>query len=62
MKPTILIPQCHSHNIVRIFEILIEYLREIETEFANISACLSGDQMGPNHEKIKVKNVLTYTV
>ena len=29
----------------------IEYLGEIETEFENILACLSGAQMGWNHEK-----------
>ena len=30
---------------------VIEYLGEIETEFENILACLSGAQMGLNHEK-----------
>ena len=30
---------------------VIEYLGEIETEFKNILACLSGAQMGLNHEK-----------
>ena len=29
----------------------IEYLGEIETEFENTLACLSGAQMGSNHEK-----------
>ena len=28
-----------------------KYLGEIETEFENILACLSGAQMGLNHEK-----------
>ena len=30
---------------------MIEYLDEIETEFKNTLACLSGAQMGVNHEK-----------
>ena len=30
---------------------VIEYLGQIETEFENTSACLSGAQMGSNHEK-----------
>ena len=30
---------------------MIEYLDEIETEFENTLACLSGAQMGVNHEK-----------
>ena len=30
---------------------MIEYLGEIETEFENTLACLSGAQMGLNHEK-----------
>ena len=30
---------------------MIEYLNEIETEFENNLACLSGAQMGSNHEK-----------
>ena len=29
----------------------IEYLGEIETEFENSLACLSGAQIGSNHEK-----------
>ena len=36
----------------RIFSnFVIEYLGEIETEFENTLACLSGAQMGSNHEK-----------
>ena len=30
---------------------VIEYLGEIETDFENTLACLSGAQMGLNHEK-----------
>ena len=30
---------------------MIEYLGEIETEFENTLGCLSGAQMGSNHEK-----------
>ena len=30
---------------------MIEYLSEMETEFENTLACLSGAQMGSNHEK-----------
>ena len=30
---------------------VIKYLGEIETEFENTLACLSGAQMGSNHEK-----------
>ena len=46
--------QCAAHlgdNFV------IKYLDEIEKEFENTSACLSGSQMGSNHEKIEVKNL-----
>ena len=35
---------------------MIEYLIEIETEFENTLACLSGAQMGSNREKIEVKS------
>ena len=34
-----------QHNFV------IEYLDEIETKFKNTLGCLSGFQMGSNHEK-----------
>ena len=34
---------------------VIKYLGEIETEFENTSACLSGAQMGSNHEKTGVQ-------
>ena len=30
---------------------VIEYLNKIETEFENTLSCLSGAQMGSNHEK-----------
>ena len=30
---------------------MIEYLGEIETEFENTIACLSGAQLGLNHDK-----------
>ena len=46
--------QCAAHlgdNFV------IKYLDEIEKEFENASACLSGSQTGSNHEKIEVKNL-----
>ena len=33
------------------YHFVIEYLGEIETEFKNTVACLSGAQMGLNHEK-----------
>ena len=40
------------HTAKSIFSnFVIEYLGEIETEFENILACLSGAQMGSNHEK-----------
>ena len=40
------------HTAESIFSnFVIEYLGEIETEFENTSACLSGAQMGSNHEK-----------
>ena len=34
---------------------MIKYLDEIETEFENILVCLSGAQMGLNHEKVEVR-------
>ena len=35
----------------RSFFFKFEYLGEIETQFENILACLSGAYMGANHEK-----------
>ena len=40
---------------------VIEYLGEIETEFKNILACLSGAQMGSNHEKNWRLKILWHT-
>ena len=37
---------------------VIEYLGEIETEFKNTLACLSGAQTGPNHENMEVENLV----
>ena len=34
---------------------MIEYLGEIETKFENTLACVSGAQMGLNHEKTEVE-------
>ena len=39
---------------------VIEYISEIETEFENALACLSGAQIGSNHEKMEVKNLVTH--
>ena len=39
-----------------------EYLGEIETDFENILACLSGALMGSNHEKMEVKNLVTHSL
>ena len=39
----------------------IEYLGEIETEFENTLACLSGAQMGSNHEKNWRPKILWHT-
>ena len=40
------------HTAESIFSnFVIEYLGEIETEFENTLACLSGAQMSSNHEK-----------
>ena len=42
---------------------VIEYLGEIETEFENTLLCLSGAQMGSNHEKkLEVKNLVTHSL
>ena len=38
-----------------------EYLIEIETK-ENILCCLSGAQMGSNHEKIEVENLVTHSL
>ena len=37
---------------------VIEYLGEIETEFENTS----GAQMGSNHEKTEVENLVTHSL
>ena len=42
---------CCNIDIVTISNFVIEYLSKIETEFKNTLACLSGAQMGSNHEK-----------
>ena len=44
-------PWCDAHRRVEFFMFVIEYLGEIETEFENPLACLSGAQMGSSHEK-----------
>ena len=40
---------------------VIEYLGEIETEFENTLACLSGAWKSLNHEKREVKNLVTHS-
>ena len=40
------------------FKIHIQYLGEIETEFENTSSRLSESQMGSNHYKIEVENLV----
>ena len=39
-----------------------EYLGEIETEIENILVCLSGAQMGSNHKKMEVENLVTHSL
>ena len=42
---------------------MIEDLGEIETEFENNLASLSGAQMGSNHEKkLEVENLVTHSL
>ena len=42
---------------------MIEYLGEIETEFENTLARLSGAQMGSNYEKkLEVENLVTHSL
>ena len=51
------------HTAESIFSnFVIEYLGEIETEFENTLACLSGAQMGSNREKLEVKNLVTHSL
>ena len=38
---------------------MIEYLGEIETDFENTFAHLSGAQMGLNHKKLVAENLVT---
>ena len=38
-----------------------DFADEIETEFENTLACLSWAQMGLNHEKTKVENLVTHS-
>ena len=41
---------------------VIVYLGEIETEFKNTLACLSGAQMGSNHKKMEFENLVTQSL
>ena len=42
---------------------VIEYISEIETEFENTLACLSGALKGLNHEKkLEVENLVTHSL
>ena len=41
---------------------MIEYLDDIKTKFENTLGCLSGAQMGLNHEKNKVENLETHSL
>ena len=51
-KTKILTPWCHAHSGVEFFIFCDRiYLGEIETEFENTLACLSGAQVGSNPEK-----------
>ena len=44
-------------------DFVIEYLDKIETELENTLACLSGAQMGSNHEKkLEVENPVTHSL
>ena len=44
------------HNFV------IEYLGKIENEFENTLPCLSAAQMGSNHDKMDVENLVTHSL
>ena len=41
---------------------VIKYLGESETEFENTSVYLSGAQMGSNHGKMEVENLMTHSL
>ena len=41
---------------------VIEYFGEIKKEFENTLACLSGAQMGSNHAKKEVENLVTHSI
>ena len=41
---------------------VIEYFSEIKKEFENTLACLSGAQMGSNHAKKEVENLVTHSI
>ena len=51
-------PRCVAH---RGDNFVIEYLDEIVTEFENNLACLSGAQMGSNHEKNRRSKISWHT-
>ena len=53
-KPTILTPGVMHTAESNFSNFVIEYLGEMETEFENTLACLSGAQIGLNHEKMEV--------
>ena len=50
-KPTILTPGVMHTAESNFSNFVIEYLGKMETEFENTLACLSGAQIGLNHEK-----------
>ena len=51
------------HTAESIFSnFVIEYLGKIETELENTLACLSGAQMGSNHEKMEVENLVAHSL
>ena len=41
---------------------VIEYIREIQIEFENTVASFSGAQLGLNHEKMEVENLVTHSL
>ena len=41
---------------------VIKYIDEIGTKFENTLACLSGAQIGSNHKKLEVKNLVTHSL
>ena len=62
-KPKILTPRCDAHRGVEFFELSDRISRQNRNRIRKTLACLSGAQMGLNHEKkLEVENFVTHSL